>query len=63
MGRYTQAQNKATQKYIKNTYDNITIRVPKGSRDIYKDHAASKGISLNQLVINLIEADIAKGQE
>lgn len=63
MGRYTPAQNKATQKYIKNAYDNITVRVPKGSRDVYKDHAASKGISLNQLVINLIEADMKKGQE
>lgn len=34
--KYTQAQNKATQKYIKNAYDSIVIRVPKGQREELK---------------------------
>ena len=55
---YSQAQNKATQKYIKNAYDTITIRVPKGMRDVYKDHATNKGTSLNQLVIDLLNNDL-----
>lgn len=59
---YTEAQNKATQKYIKNNYDRIMITVPKGERDKYKAYAKSKGISLNALFINLIEADIKKGE-
>lgn len=58
MARYSEAQNRATQKYIKNNYDQIVIRIPKGKREIYKAHADSKGKSLNQLIIDLIETDI-----
>lgn len=57
---YSEAQNKATQKYIKNAYDTFTIRVPKGKRDIYKAHAEQNGKSLNALVIELLEADMNK---
>ena len=58
MARYTEAQNKATQKYIKNNYDDIKIRVPKGKREIYKAHAEAQGKSLNQLVIELLDKDM-----
>lgn len=58
MARYTEAQNKATQKYVKNNYDDIKIRVPKGKREIYKAHAESQGKSLNQLVIELLDKDM-----
>lgn len=58
MAGYTEAQNKATQKYISNNYDQISIRIPKGKRDIYKAHAESKGKSLNQLVIELLDNDM-----
>lgn len=56
--KYTEAQNKATQKYIKNTYDDIKIRVPKGMREKYKNHAESKNTSLNKLIIELLDKDI-----
>ncbi|MBE5881220.1 MAG: hypothetical protein E7289_02740 [Lachnospiraceae bacterium] len=56
--KYTKAQNKATQKYIKNTYDTVTTRVPKGMRDVYKAHAESKGTSLNKLIIDLLNKDM-----
>ena len=39
MARYSQAQNRATQKYIKNAYDEIKVRMPKGKKDIIKAHA------------------------
>lgn len=54
---YTQAQNKATQRYIAKNYDDIKIRVPKGKRDEYKQLAESSGKSLNQYIIDLIEND------
>lgn len=56
--KYTNAQNKATQKYIKNAYDTITVRAPKGMGDVYKAHAESKGTSLNKLVIDLLNKDM-----
>ncbi len=46
-GRYTQAQNKATQKYIKNNYDEFKIRLEKGKKQVIKDYAKSSDESLN----------------
>lgn len=58
---YTKASGKAVNKYIKNNYDQIMIRVPKGDRERYKDFAAEQGKSLNSLVIELIEEKIKSG--
>ena len=60
MARYSEAQNKAAQKYIRNNYDDIKLRVPKGQRDVYRAYAESKGTSLNKLIIDLLEKDMAK---
>lgn len=46
---YTQASNKAVQKYCKANYDDIKVRVAKGSREKYKAFAESQGKSLNGL--------------
>ena len=54
---YTQASNKAVQKYSAKTYDQIKIVVPKGKREEYKAQAAAKGLSLNAYIIKLIEDD------
>lgn len=62
MAKYTEAQNKATQKYIAKAYDQVSLRVPKGKRELYKAHAESKGKSLNQLIVDLLEKDIKGGQ-
>ena len=56
--KYTEAQNKATQKYIKAAYDTITVRVPKGMREKYNSHAESKNTSLTKLIIDLLNNDI-----
>lgn len=56
--KYSEAQNRATQKYIKNTYDTITVRVPKGMREKYNAHAESKSTSLSKLIIDLLNKDM-----
>lgn len=56
--KYSEAQNKATQKYIQKAYDTITIRVSKGMRDTYKAHADRRGVSLNKLVTDLLDKDM-----
>lgn len=58
MAKYTEAQNKSTQKYIKKAYDDIKVRVPKGKREIYKTYAESQGKSLNQLIIELLDKNM-----
>ena len=57
---YSQAQNKATQKYIKNNYDSVLIRMPKGKKEQIKAFAESKGESLNGYVNRVIDEDMAK---
>lgn len=52
---YTQAQNKASQKYNKKAYDVITYRVQKGKREELQSKAEKKGLSLNQYITNAIE--------
>lgn len=59
---YTEAQKKATAKYMKNNLDDIKVRVPKGKREVYKAYAESKGKSLNAFIIDLIEKEM-KGEK
>lgn len=54
---YTQAQNKATQKYQKKAYDSIQFRVKKGLRNKYNEYAAKRGLSLSAYIQQLIEED------
>ena len=42
-------------KFIKENYDEIKVRVPKGKREEYKDHAEAHGESLNAFIKRAIE--------
>lgn len=55
---YSEAQKKATAKYMKNNLDDIKVRVPKGKREVYKAYAERQGKSLNALIIELLEKDM-----
>ena len=57
---YTQAANKATQRYQKKAYDIINIRVKKGQRDDYAAFAASQGESVVGMIRRLVEAEMAR---
>jgi len=46
----SKAQQKAVTKYMKNNYDEIKVRVNKGEKAIIKNHAESKGESINGFV-------------
>lgn len=59
--KYTEAQNKATQKYIKSAYDSIMLRVPKGKREEYKQAAKVAGYeSFNSFVIEAIDEKLER---
>ena len=47
---YTKAGQKAVDKYVKNNYDNLTVRVPKGNKAELQAHAEKMGESLNAFV-------------
>ena len=56
----TKASQKAVNKYIKNNYDRVNLTIQKGKKDEYRKIAQSKGISLNQFIIDCIEANISE---
>lgn len=58
MAKYSEAQKKAVAKYNAKTYDEIKIRVLKGSKGVISDYAALKGKSINKLINELLEAEI-----
>lgn len=54
----TKAQQKAVAKYVKNNYDEIKVRVPKGEKKRIEEHANSKGMTVNALMNELIRKEI-----
>ena len=55
---YSQAQNKATQKYIKNNYDSVLIRMPKGKKEQIKAFAESRGESVNGFINRVVDNEM-----
>lgn len=47
---YTQAQNRATQKYQREKLEQVAIRVKKGEREKMKQIADAAGLSLAELI-------------
>lgn len=58
--RYNEAQNKATQRYIKAHLDDVKFRVPKGQRDYYKAVAAAYGTSFAKFVVSAMDEKIER---
>ncbi len=46
----SKAQQKAVSKYMKENYDEIKARIPKGQKEIIKTHAEDRGESLNAFI-------------
>lgn len=55
----SKAQQKAVTKYMKDNYDEIKVRPSKGTRDRWKAAAEASGKSLNQFIIDAVEAAMA----
>lgn len=62
--KYTEAQKRASIKYMQEKTDDIRLRVPKGTKDRWKASAESAGAdSMTKFVMDAVEAYIAqKGQ-
>ena len=57
-GRYTEAQAKAAKKYLKESVEDIRIRVPKGQKDVIKAAAEEAKQSLNSYVRNSVNKNM-----
>ena len=58
--KYTDAQKKASIKYLKEKTDSIQIRTAKGTKDRWRAAAEERSKSLNQLIVDAVEKEIAE---
>ena len=55
MAPASKAQQKAVSKYMKENYDEIKVRVTKGKKEKIKDHADTKGESVNAFMNRAVD--------
>ncbi|WP_448973280.1 plasmid mobilization protein [Oribacterium sp.] len=55
---FTDAKKKANARYLKNTVETITFRVPKGEKEKIKDIAEKAGLSLNSFIDSAVKEKI-----
>ena len=58
--RYTEAQKRSAEKYLREKVEDIRIRVPKGQKEVIKAFAESQGKSVNQFIIDCITDAMSK---
>lgn len=59
----SKAQQKAVSKYMKENYDEIKVRVPKGLKDEIKAHAEARGESANGFISRAISEQMQRDNE
>ena len=59
----SEAQKRATMKYMKNNYDRIELKVPKGEKPIIQAFAQEQGKSLNAFVNEAIKEKMEREAE
>ena len=59
----SKAQQRATAKYVKENYDRIEVKPIKGSKERWKTAADMEGKSLQQFIIDTVEAVLASQDE
>ena len=55
---YSEAQKKAVKKYNEKSYDELKVRVKKGSKDIIQKHATLNNETVNGMINRLLETEI-----
>lgn len=55
---YTKSQMKATNKWVKNNYDRVSLTLPSGKKDEWKKIAEERGLSLNDFIRKCVEEKI-----
>ena len=60
---YTEARKKANEKYLKESVEDIRIRVPKGHKVKVQAHAATMGESMNSFVVRAIDETMERDNQ
>lgn len=59
----TQRKAEWQNKYIAKTYDRINLTVPKGEKELLKEHAAARGESVNSFINRAIREAMERDKE
>lgn len=57
---YDEKSKERTMRYMKDKRDKLTLNLPLGDKERYKEHAAKRNKSLTALIVDLLEEDIAE---
>lgn len=61
MMAYNEKSKERTMRYMKEKRDKLTLNLPAGDKERYKNHAEQKrGKSLTKLIVDLLEEDIKR---
>ena len=56
----SKAQQKATANYVRQNYDRIEVKVPKGDKEVLQAHAQAQGESLNKFINRAITEQMVR---
>ena len=59
---YNSKAKERTIKYMQESRDKLTINLPRGDKERYRDFAATQGKSLTALIVELLEREIKQQQ-
>lgn len=57
---YDAKSKERTMKYRKENREEVRFDVPKGMKDVYKEFAKKRGMSLAALIMSLVEGEMEK---
>ena len=60
---YDEKSKERTMRYMKDNRDKLTLNLPLGDKERYKEHALKRNKSLTSLIVDLLEKDIAEFSE
>lgn len=55
---YDEKAKARTIKYLQTKRSSLRLNLPLGTKDLWKDYAADRGMSVTQLITKLIEKDM-----
>ena len=60
---YSKAGMKAVDKYVRENYDRIGIKVPKGRKADIEAFAKSRDLSVNALIVSLLQNEMGISED
>lgn len=58
MSKYDDKSKARTIKYLNEKREKLGLNLPKGTKEVYKKYAESKGKSITELIIELLEKEM-----